>query len=136
MNQLAPKGREAFLAGDAAWDSDVFKVVLVKAAYVFSAAHDNLDDVAAGNRIATSVALTGKTTTDGVADADDVTFTALAAGNTIAGFWIFKDTGVEATSRLIAFFDTKADATPISVPTNGGDVVIVWSNGAEKIFKI
>lgn len=136
MNQLYPKGREAFLAGDAAWDSDDFRVIVTDADYVFSTAHDNLDDVAAGGRVATSGALTSKTVTDGVADAADVTFAALAGGSTITGVLVYKHTGTESTSRLIAWYDTKADTTAINVATNGGDVVVQWSNGANKMFKL
>lgn len=135
-NALYAKGREGFLAGDIAWDSDTIKVVAADAGYVFSAAHDFLDDVGAAARVATSSALTGKTTTDGVADANDVTYTALPAGDTITSLVVFQDTGVEATSRLIAYYDTKADTTAISVPTNGGDVVVAWSNGTDKMFKL
>lgn len=135
-NQLYPKGREGFLAGDAAWDSDDFRVVAADATYTFSTAHDFLDDVGAGARVATSGALAGKTTTDGVADANDVTYTALAAGDTITQIIVYKHTGVEATSLLIAYYDTKADSTAISVPTNGGDVVVQWSSGSNRMFKL
>lgn len=135
-NQLAAKGREAFLGGDAAWDSDTFKVVALDATYVFDGAHDNLDDVLAGARVATSAALSSKTIADGVADAADVTYAALPAGDTITQLWVFKDTGVEATSRLIAYYDTRSDTTAINVPTNGGDVIVQWSNGTNRLFRL
>lgn len=136
MNVLQPSAREAFLRGLIAWDVDAFVVVAVDATYVYSAAHDFLDDVLAGARVATSAALTAKTYAAGVADAADVTFSALPAGDTITGLWIVKDTGVEATSRLVAWFDTKADTTAINVPTNGGDVVVTWPNTGNRIFKV
>jgi ApbE superfamily uncharacterized protein (UPF0280 family) len=136
MNRLADKAREGFLGGDIAWDTDEFRVVLLDATYAFDAAHDFLDDVASSARVATSGALTGKTITSGVADAADVTFTALPSGDTITQLWVVKWTGVEATSNLVAYFDTKADTTAINVITNGGDVVVVWSNGANRIFKL
>lgn len=135
-NALYPKAREGFLGGDLAWDTDTIKVVAVDNTYTYSSAHDFLNDVGAGARVATSAALSSKTITDGVADAADVTYSALPAGDTITGLIVFQDTGVEATSHLIAFYDTKADTTAISVPTNGGDVVVAWSNGSDKMFKL
>lgn len=126
-NALQAIARQQFLGGDTAWDSDTFKVVLLDNTYAYSAAHDFLNDVGAGARIATSAALASKTITDGYADAADVVFSALPAGDTIVALWVFKDTGVEGTSTLIAYYDTKADSTAISVPTNGGDVTVQWN---------
>lgn len=125
-NTVQAIARQQFLGGDTAWDSDTFVVVAVDAGYSYSAAHDFLDDVAGGARIATSSALASKTITDGYAKAAEVVFATLPAGDTITGLWVVKSTGVEATSTLIAWFDTKADTTPISLATNGGDVTVQW----------
>lgn len=135
-NTIYPKGREGFAGGDVAWDSDTIKLVAVDSGYVYSSAHDFLDDVGAAARVATSSAFTTKSITDGVLDADDVTLASLPAGDTITAIIVFQDTGVEATSRLLLFFDTKSDTTAISVATNGGDVVVSWSNSATKIAQI
>lgn len=135
-NTIYPKGREGFAGGDVAWDSDTIKLVAVDSGYVYNAAHDFLDDVGAAARVATSAAFSGKSITNGVLDADDVTLAALPAGDTITAIVVYQDTGVEATSRLLLYFDTKADTTAISVPTNGGDVVITWSNSSTKIAQI
>jgi len=135
-NTIYPKGREGFAGGDVAWDTDTIKLVAVDSAYTYDAAHDFLADVGAGARVATSSAFTTKSITNGVLDADDVTLASLPAGDTITAIVVFQDTGVEATSRLILFFDTKADTTAISVATNGGDVVVTWSNTATKIAQV
>lgn len=92
---------------------------------------DNLDDVSAC-RIGTDVALASKTVTNGVADAADVTFSAVS-GATVEAIILYKDTGTESTSRLIALIDT---ATGLPVTPNGGDIVVAWDNGANKIFKL
>jgi hypothetical protein len=133
-NALYDRGREGFLAGDIAWDSDTIKCVLVDTAdyTVNLATHDNLDDIPGGARVATSGALGSKTVTNGVADAADVTFTAVT-GDPSEAIVIYKDTGTESTSRLIAFVDT---ATGLPVTPNGGDIVVVWNDGANKIFKL
>lgn len=135
-NAVYPKGREGFAGGDVAWDSDTIKLVAVDSGYTYDAAHDFLADVGAGARVATSSAFTGKTITDGVLDADDVTLASLPSGDTITGIVVYQDTGNEATSRLLLFFDTKADTTAINVATNGGDVAITWNDGATKIAQI
>ena len=133
-NALYDKGRQAFLEGAINWSSDTIKIVLLDAAdyTVNLATHDNLDDIPAAARVATSSALTGKTTTDGVADADDVVLSSVT-GDQSEAFAIYKDTGVESTSKLIAYFDT---ATGIPVTPNGGNITVQWDSGANKIFKL
>ena len=73
-NALYDKARKAFADADIDMLVDTIKIVLVDAAdyTVDLAAHDFLDDVPAGARIATSGALANKSTTAGVFDADDV----------------------------------------------------------------
>lgn len=126
-NALQAIARQQFLGGDTAWDSDTFKVLAVDSGYTYSAAHDFLNDVGAGARIATSAALSGKGIVDGYATAIDATLAAVPSGDTITGFWVFKDTGVESTSTLVAWYDTKADSTAISIATNGGDIIVDWA---------
>lgn len=133
-NVLYDKGREGFLDGSIDWDTNNIKVVLIDTAdYTFSQTHDNLDDVAGAARVATSGNLSGKTVTDGVADAADVTFTAVT-GDVSEALIIYKDTGVESTSRLIAYIDTASSGLPVT--PNGGDITVTWGNGANKIFKL
>jgi hypothetical protein len=133
-NVLYDKGREGFLDGNIDWDTNNIKVVLIDTAdYTFSQAHDNLDDVAGASRVATSGNLAGKTVTDGVADANDVTFTAVT-GDVSEALIIYKDSGAEGTSRLIAYIDTATSGLPVT--PNGGDIIVTWGNGANKIFKL
>lgn len=133
-NTLYDKGRESFLGQNPAvdWDTDTIKAMLVKTAQAFSNAHQYVADLTAGNIVARSAALTGKTVSAGVADAADVTFTAPTTGQTVIVV-IYKDTGSDATSPLIAWIDT---GTGFPITTNGGDVVVAWDNGANKIFKL
>jgi hypothetical protein len=106
------------------------KVILIDVAdYTYSAAHDFLDDVAAAARVATTANLAGKSVTDGIFDAADSVFTAVV-GDPCEALIIYRDTGVEATSELVAYIDG------ISVTPNGNDIDLIWSNGANKIFKI
>ena len=131
-NALYTKYKEARLGGDVAWDSDNIKCVLVDTAdYVVNLATDQyLSDVTLAGRVATSVNFTTKSITDGIADADDITFSAVT-GDVSEALVIYKDTGVEATSNLIAYIDT---ATGLPVTPNGGDITVQWDNGVNKIF--
>lgn len=132
-NQLYPKGREGFLDGSIDWDTNDIRAIIVDTgAYTYNAAHDNLDDIPGGARLNVSGALTGKTVTDGVADADDVTFTGGIA-STGEAVVLYKHTGTESTSRLIAYIDT---ATGLPLPVYSGDIIFRWSDGADKIFKL
>ena len=133
-NALYDAGRQGFLDGSIDWDTDDIRAILVDAAdyTVNLGTHDNLDDVPAGARVAVSSALASKTVTAGVADAADVTFTSVT-GDPSEAIVIYKHTGTESTSRLIAYIDT---ATGLPVTPNGGNIVIAWDNGANKIFKL
>ena len=133
-NALYDKGREGFLDGSIDWDTDNIAVDLVDLAdYVVDLAnHQFRSDVPAIARVSTSANLTLKTVTAGVADAADITFSAVS-GDQSEALIIYQNTGVDTTSRLIAFIDT---ATGLPVLPNGGDIGVTWSEGADKIFKL
>lgn len=131
---LYDKARERFLKGEFNWQADVVKCLLVdSASYVVNlSTHEYLADVSNAARVATSGALTNKTTTGGAADADDLTFTNVT-GPSIEVLILYKDTGVEATSPLIAYLDT---GTGLPLTPNGGDVIVTWDNGVNRIFRV
>lgn len=133
-NAMYDLGREGFLGGDIDWDANTIKVTLVDAAdYTKDLAnHDFYNDVTAGGRVATSGALASKTKTAGVADAADITFSAVT-GDVSEQLIIWADTTVESTSRLILNIDT---ATGLPVTPNGGDINVTWDSGPNKIFKL
>jgi hypothetical protein len=133
-NALYDKGRQKFLEGAIAWLTDTIKCVLIDAAdyTVNLATHEFLSDVPSGARVGTPQTLAGKTSTTGVADANDVTFPSVT-GDQSEAIIIWKDTGVEATSALIAYIDS---ATNLPVTPSGGDALVQWDNGANKIFKL
>lgn len=134
VNALYTKYREKALQGQINWLTDNIKVVLVDAAdyTVNTATHEFLSDVASSGRVATSANLTGKTATGGVADANDVTFPSVS-GDISEALVIYKDTGTDTTSPLIAYIDT---ATGLAVTPNGGDITVIWPNDAGRIFSL
>ena len=78
-NALYGKAKQSLLGAGINFTSDTIKCVLVDTGdYTHSiSADDNLDDIPAGARTATSAALSSKTVTDGVFDAADLTFSAV-----------------------------------------------------------
>ena len=134
-NALYDTGRAAFLNAGVNWASDNIKAVLVKvtSGYTVNLSTDQfLSTIVSGNRIAVSGNLASKTTTAGVADAADVTFSAVT-GSAAGAVVIYKDSGTDTTSQLIAYIDT---ATGLPVTPNGGDITVSWDNGSNKIFKL
>lgn len=131
-DQLYAKGKEAFLSGDLALLTDTIKAVLVDTdVYTPNFATDNaLDDVT--GVVSTSGSFANKSVTGGVFDADPSTFTAVT-GNESEAIVIYQDTGVASTSILIAYIDS---ATGLPVTPNGTDIIVNWSDGANKIFAL
>lgn len=135
---MAAKPYKKNVGGDWEWTLDPVKAVLVdRSLHTPNLASDEfLSDIAAGARIAISPALTGKTRTLGVLDANDVTFTAVS-GPSAEMLVLFIDTGNPATSRLLFNFDDTAPATVgLPVSPNGGDIVMTWDNGPNKIVNL
>ena len=121
---LYDSAKKAFLDGDIDLLTDDIRVILIDAAdyTVNFSTHDFLDDVAAGARVATSGALTSKTTTAGAFDAADVTFTSVT-GDQSEAIIVYKHTGTESTSNLIAYIDS---GTGLPVTPNGNNITITW----------
>lgn len=132
-NALYDKGREGFLDGSIDWDTNDIRMVLTDHAADTPnvATDDNRDDISAGT-IATSGAFSGKTVTNGVADMDDVTFTAVSGASIESGS-SYKHTGTASTDRLIAYVDT---ATGLPVTPSGGDLVFRVDSGANRYYKL
>jgi hypothetical protein len=132
-NALYDKGREGILDGSIAVPGDTIKCLLATSGYTpNTATHQNVSDVTTGNIVVRSSAFTSKTETGGVFDAADITFTAVT-GSAASYIIIYKDTGTDSTSRLIAIIDT---ATGLPVTPNGGDITITWDSGSNRIFKL
>lgn len=131
-NALYDLGREEFLLGDIDFVADTIIVTLVDAAdYTKNLATDDFyDDVPGAARVATSTALASKTSAAGTADAADKTLTAVS-GDVSEQLVVWRDTTNEATSQLIANYDT---ATGLPVTPNGGDIVIAWN--ASGLFRL
>ncbi len=137
---LYDAARQAFLEGSIAWLTDDFKVVLLQIVggtpYTVNLATDQfLTDIPGGAIISTTTNLTTKTSTAGVANADSAIFSAPPGTTACGAVVIYQDTGVAATSPLIAYIDA-TEATGLPITTNGADITVAWNTGANKIFKL
>jgi hypothetical protein len=131
--------RQAFLEGSLSWLNDTIKIVLVDtngaSPYFVNLAADRfLSSVPMGARISTST-LTDKSSTSGAASAANAVFSRPTPGVQCEALIVYKDTGTDSTSPLIAYLDS-TNVSGLPVTTNGGDVTINWSKGDSKIFKL
>lgn len=104
-NRVNPNAREAFAKGLIDWISDDIKIIALTSAYSYNAAHVFVSSLT--GIVARSANLTGKTDTGGILNGDAALF-ALLTGSTVAKLYIVKDTGNDATSRLLYYIDTAA----------------------------
>lgn len=131
-NALYSKAKEAFLNGSINMVANTVTIVLVDTGvYTFSSTHQFRNEVS-NSAVISSTTLTNKTITNGVFDADDATFSSVTGANCEA-LLIFQDTGIQTTSRLIAFIDS---ATGLPILPNGGDITVAFSSGSSKIFAL
>ena len=128
-----------FLNGDIAWDTSTFKCMLVTSSYTYDPDHDDRADVtneitntgytAGGNSVTTSAATADDANNEAEADATDVTFTSLAAGDQPAAAIVYLTTGVAANDILISYNELTTPPAP-----DGNNYIIQWA--AEGVFKI
>lgn len=131
-NAVYPKWKEAIKQGSAnsALTGTVKAALIDVAVRGYNAADDFYDDMSAAV-VGTPVTLTTKTYTNGVFDADPVTFTSVTGAH-VEAIMLYIDTGTPSTSRLTLYLDTGVTGLPIT--PNGGDIICTWDDGANKIF--
>ena len=133
-NGIYAKAFEAFLSAGINLVSDDIRVMAVDStSYTPNlTSHQYKSSVPSGAIIATSGALTTKSVTAGVFDADDVTLSSVT-GAQFEFLIFFKNTGSDSTAALIYCMDT---ATGLPATPGGGNITLTWSNGADKIFSL
>jgi hypothetical protein len=131
-NVLYPKGKEHLSKAEVPLLTGNIRVYLVDSAvYTYNAAHQSVADVPAGARVANGL-LGTKTVDLGVFDAADTTLPAVS-GAVSEALIIALDSGTEATSWLLAYIDS---AIGLPVAPTGGDIVIQWDSGANRIWAL
>lgn len=130
-NAVYPKYKEQLLGTTgAARDATSLASGTVKAALVdtgtvaYNAAHDFYDDISTAV-VGTPVTLTTKTVTNGIFDADDVTFTSVSGASCEAVVLYVDTAGANSTDPLVVFLDTNITGLPVT--PNGGNITIAWN---------
>jgi hypothetical protein len=127
-SQLFPKGAGHILGASTKVDlvADNIKFLLYSGA--ITTTWEFVSDLTGGSIVARAGSnLAGKTTTNGVFDANDQTVTAVS-GSAFTHVILYKDSGADGTSPLIAVFDIS------SFTPTGGDITVVWN--ASGLFSI
>jgi hypothetical protein len=131
-NALYSKAKEAFLNGSINMVANTITIALIDTGvYTYSASHQYRNEVS-NSAVISSTTLANKTITNGVFDADDATFSSVTGANCEA-LIIFSDTGIQGTSRLVAYIDS---ATGLPILPNGGDITVAFSSGSSRIFAL
>ncbi len=112
--------------------NDDIRIMLVESDYVRDLAADKFVSDIGGTILDRSGAITGKTITGRVFDCDDTIIPTVPSG-TGHQVIMFQHTGSDATARLICNWDA---GTGLDITTNGSDVNVKFSNGANKVFAI
>lgn len=137
-SQMFSKAREGFAIGEVDWDTAVIKAALVRG-YTFDDTDKFVSDVIGGGGTihGTPVALASKTATNGILDADDVTFTTPAANANDHYILLYQSSAVgggadvaAGSQRVVAWIDT---ATGLPIQPNGSNVTLAWDSGTNKI---
>ena len=113
--------------------SDPKIIAIETGLYTFSQAHDFLNDIPSGARLATEdlTNVTFGVSLESYLDADNPTYLTPAVG-TVVAFVIYNDTGTESTSPLLVFIDSGI-TLPITTES-GRDLEITFnSNGIAKL---
>lgn len=121
-------GLAALIGSEDLGAASTYKLMLVSAAYAEAKSHEFVTDLGVGELSVTNYVRKSVTPTIAANNTSgservevsiaDQTWTALGSGATIHGAVLIKDTGSNATSKLICFFDVANTAT------NGGDITL------------
>lgn len=134
-NSLYTKAKEGLLEGLFDLTDNTIKLAFVKSSYsVNLSTHEFLSDIDEAHIVATSSSLSGKTTSSGIFDADNINVENYGTSG-FAYIVLYKDTGVRSTSRLIAYIDT-ATGLPAPATSEVISITVNWSNDVYKIFSL
>ncbi len=132
-NAIFPKWKEAIIqaSSNSSLAGNIKAILIDLNDYTYDSTDEFLTDIAGASIVATSGNLAGKTYTNGLFDAGNASFTAVT-GDISEAVILYVDSGVGATSRLIAFFDTGVTGLPVT--PNGGDINLNFN--ASGIFQL
>lgn len=129
------KARDSFLNAGIDWGTANLQLIFVTTGYTPAYTTDQYyTDVTSGaiNAATPSGNLSSVTSSLGTANAANETVSSVS-GSQFAYVILFKSTGTGSTSPLIMNIDT---ATGLPCTPNGGNIVVQWDTGTNKIFTL
>lgn len=133
MSAIYSTAKALLLTAGIDLENDAVSALLIDGdSYAFDPLDAFLSDIPVPARVGVATPLTGRTVNipgPGVLDANDVTIPSVV-GPEVDAVLLFKDTGVAGTSPLIAYVDG------VNVTPNGGNIVIAWDDGPDRIFRL
>lgn len=128
-NAVYPTYKKALLDGAAdsaltgSGATGLYVALVDTGTYTYSAAHDFYSDLS--GVVGTDQEITTVTTTGGLIDGNNVTFTAVSGATVEALVLYRKNAGANTTWRLVAYIDTSVTGLPVT--PNGGDISVTWN---------
>lgn len=128
-NAIFPKYKNSLLQGDAntaltgSGTTGLYVALVDTGTYTYNAANQFYSDLS--GIVGTDQEITTVTTTGGLIDGDNVTFTAVSGATVEALVLYRKNAGANTTWRLVAYIDTSVTGLPVT--PNGGDIAITWN---------
>jgi len=134
-NLLYSKAKEALLNGDIHFETDQIKILFVDSTYSPSISSDEfVSNIPSSSIKHRSNPLVNVTTDLGVLDADDIAIPDYP-GNAFKALVLYKNTGTDATSRIIAYIEDSV-GLPFSGSSSQFPISIIWNNDNNKIIAL
>lgn len=115
---------------DGSGSTGLYAALVDTGTYTYSSAHDFYNDLS--GVVGTDQEIGSVTTTGGLVDGADVTFSAVTGNSCEAIVLYRKNAGANTTWYLVAYIDTGVTGLPVT--PNGGDITITWN--ASGIFQL
>lgn len=131
-SQIYPYARELFATAQLNWTTGVWRAILLPLSYTPNLTNQFLSEVSAGVRVATSSEITGKSATNGICSGDAIPFRLLFDTRFVSQAIIYRDSGDEATSPLIALIDDEDLVSDPFIPL--GLDYFIYPNASEGGF--
>lgn len=128
-NAIYPTYKNSLLQGDASTaltgsgSTGLFCALVDTGTYTYSAAHQFYSSLS--GVVGTDQEITSPTTTGGLIDGNDITYTAVSGASVEALVLYRKNAGANTTWRLLAYIDTSVTGLPVT--PNGGDITVTWN---------
>lgn len=128
-NAIYPTYKKSLLDGDAntaltgSGTTGLYVALIDTGTYTYSSAHQFYSSLS--GVVGTDQEITTVTTTNGLIDGADVTFSSVSGATVEALVLYRKNVGANTTWRLVAYIDTGVTGLPVT--PNGGNITVTWN---------